>query len=898
MMRSHAGVAPARAVKVLELCLPVDDRDEIVGDLLQSFADRVDAGRRANRLWFWCQAAMFAAASLAPQPPLPIEGGSKMSYFEGWGRSARHAGRRLRHDWRFAAGVVLILAAGLGPAAAMVSVVDTVLLKPLAYANPDRLAMVRIDLDQLLGHPGLSPAESIDLRNSGLFTSVETQTRLVEVSMELPDRMVSLQNINMTTGMLPMLGITPVAGRLFNESDFPAPPAPLAPGTPRPTTLPPPARQVALIDYDAWQTYFAGETAAIGRVVTVNNRPTEIVGGLPRGFQLATGRAVPRRVDIYTPFRLTDFRNSWQFPTLARLPEGRTFAEVQAGLDRLAAALKQKYPEVYTGALRFRIEPVLDDMVRGTEPALRAAMAAVLLLLAIAFANATALVIARLRVREHELAIQQALGAARSTLAAQVLMESAWLGVTATLVGSLFAAGTMAVIREVIPRTVPRWDQIEVGWSLIAYAGVLTFVGLLLSGLGLVWKVSRTSVLQALRDGSVQGGRAEGSASRLVLAGSQMALTVVLAFGCAQLARSASNLQHVDLGYDPNVLTIRVPYNGRAFLTPSDRAGLYQRIRDRVAQVPGVTSVGVVTHAPLSGSTMTDGYEADLSKEPSFAQAANYQGVTPGYFKTMKIPMLQGRDFTDQEDATLQPAIVVDETLVRKVFPGEANVIGRTLRLGWGLANARIVGVVGHARTIEVGRAVRPQIYSSVGNLFQNVGIVTVRASGDVMALRSQIEAAIREVGPGRAVGQAAMLSDNVTAAMSTLVAVTGLVSFLAVTAAALSAVGLYIVIAFIVHERRRSAAIRTALGATAGQVMWAYIRTGGLVMVGAVAVGVVLSLGAAALFSDLLYGVSPRDPVSLGLAVVIAALISMTAMCLPTRKAARADIVRILREA
>jgi putative ABC transport system permease protein len=653
-----------------------------------------------------------------------------------------------------------------------------------------------------------------------------------------------------------------------------------------------------MIDYDTWQTYFGGDASVIGRVVTIEGRRTEIVGVLPRGFQLATGRGVPRRVDVYTPIGLTDFRNAWQYPTIARVPEGRTFAEVQAGLDVLAEGLKARYPATYPGRLRFTIEPVLDDMVRNTQAALRAAVAAVLLLLAIAFANATSLVVARLRTRERELAIQQALGAARSTLALQVVMESAWLGAAAALAGSVLAAGTIAVIREVIPRTVPRWDQITIGWPLIAYAGALTFAGLLVSGLGLVWKVSRTSVLQAIREGSVQGGRSEGSVSRLVLAGSQMALTVVLAFGCVQLARSATNLRHVDVGFDANVLTLRVPYDRRAQPGQEARARLYQRVRDRVAQVPGVTSVGVVTHIPLSGSTMTDGYEADLSKEPSFAQAANYQGVTPGYFATLKIPFLQGRDFTDEEDAKQAPAIVVDETLVRTVFPGERDVIGRTLRLGWGLPNARIIGVVGHARTIEVGRAVRPQIYSSIGSLFQNVGIVTVRTSGDPMALRSQIEAAIREVGTGRATGQVAMLSDNVTAAMSTLVAVTGLVTFLAVTAAALSAVGLYIVIAFIVHERRRSAAIRTALGATAAQVMWSYIRTGGLVMGGSVLVGVVLSLGAAALFSDLLYGVAPRDPLSLGMAVVVAALISATAMCLPTRKAARADIVSILREA
>jgi len=294
---------------------------------------------------------------------------------------------------------------------------------------------------------------------------------------------------------------------------------------------------------------------------------------------------------------------------------------------------------------------------------------------------------------------------------------------------------------------------------------------------------------------------------------------------------------------------------------------------------------------------MMDGYEADLSKEPSFAQAANYQAVTPGYFAALKIPFRQGRDFTDDEDALEQPVVVVDETLVRTVFPAEADVIGRTLRLGWGLENARIIGVVGHAQTIEAGRAVRPQVYTSIGNLFQNVGIVTARTSGDALALRGAIEAAIRDVGPGRAVGQVAMLSDNVTAAMSTLVAVTGLVTLLAITAAVLSAVGLYIVIAFIVHEQRRRAAIRPALGATTGQVVWAYIRTGGTVMAGAMLIGVILSLGAAALFDDLLYGVAPRDPASLGMAVVAAAFISAVAMCLPTLKAGKADIVRILRE-
>jgi hypothetical protein len=295
---------------------------------------------------------------------------------------------------------------------------------------------------------------------------------------------------------------------------------------------------------------------------------------------------------------------------------------------------------------------------------------------------------------------------------------------------------------------------------------------------------------------------------------------------------------------------------------------------------------------------MMDGYEADLSKEPSFAQTANYQAVAPGYFESLRIPFREGRDFTDAEAGQGQNLVVVDETLVRTVFSGETDVIGRTLRLGWGLENAEIIGVVGHARAIEVGRAVRPQVYSNLANLFQTVGIVTVRTSGNAMSLRPAIEAAIYDAGPGRAVGDVGMLSDNVSAAMSTLVAVTGLVTFLAVIAGLLSAVGLYIVIAFIVHEQRRSAAIRTALGATSGQVMWAYLKTGGIVMAGAVAVGLMLSVGAASFFGDLLYGVPERDPMSLTLAVVLSLVVSATAMLLPALRAARANIVSILREA
>jgi putative ABC transport system permease protein len=888
-MTRFPAAPPAMAVRLLHTCLTPDDREHVIGDLTEAFADRQDAGRWGNRTWFWTEALIFAGAAITARVASLTPGRFKRMTMT----SLTQGFRRLRHEWRFTASVVLILSVGIGPAAAMLSVVDKVLLRPLSYHDPDRLAMMRIDLGQLAGHPGLSPAEAIDMRASGLFESVESETRLNEMSLSVDDRLISLTQMAMTSGMLPMLGVQPILGRNFVEADIPSFARPAA-GPPGPPPTPP--LQRVLIDHALWQRQFGSDPGVIGRIITLNDGPYEIIGVLPDDFRLVTGRAVPQRVDVYTPFRLTENRNSWQYPTLARLRSGTTFAAIQSQLDTLSARIKKDHPDMYDGRLRYTITPALDDMTSTTRPALRAALVGVLLLLIIALANAAALVIARLKTRDLDFAIRSALGAGRGALVTEVMSEAALLGLGGAIAGSLLAVVCIARIREVMPRTVPRWDQIGVSWALIAYAAALAVSGLVALGLVPVWRMARGRAWNALRSGSVQGGRAEGTISRLILVGAQVALTVALAFGSAQLARSAFELNRVSLGFDPNVATFRVPPDFRKFGGPDQLPALYQRIRDRVRQVPGVTAVGVVTHLPLSGSTMMDGYTADLTKEVSFDQSANYQAVTPGYFESVRIPILQGRDFIDQEDLTQQPVIIVDETLARTAFPGEASVIGRTLKLGWGLPNSRIVGVVGHAKTIEVGRVVRPQIYAPIGNLFQSWGIVTVRAGSNPMAVADQVVAAINEVGPGRAVSNIAPLSDNVTAARSTLVAVTGLVAFLAISAGLLSAVGLYLVIAHIVYQRRRATAIRVALGAPHRELVWRHARTSVLVMAVAAPVGIVLSLALAPLFAGIEFGVSARSTSSLMLALAVAFVTGLLGTTLPVLRAGRANIVAILR--
>ena len=355
-------------------------------------------------------------------------------------------------------------------------------------------------------------------------------------------------------------------------------------------------------------------------------------------------------------------------------------------------------------------------MVKDIRPALRAAMGGVLLLLLIAVGNATALVIARLKTRDRDFALRGAIGASRSALVLDVLAESALLGLGGVLAGSAFAAAGVAGMRRIIPHTVPRWQEIAIGWDLLLFSAGLALVGLVLLGLLPVWKVARGTPWQTLREGAIQGGRAEGARARLALVGGQIALTVVLAFGAVQLVRSARSLARVDLGFDPHVLTVRVPIGPGRFPDMGAIIAMYQRVRDRVAVVDGVDSVGAISHLPFSGTALLDSYSRDFSRKPGWDHpVANYYCVQPGYLAAMKIPFLQGRDITDLENATEQKVIVIDETLARSTFPELENVIGQRLNVGYQIGPSTIVGVVGHARTIEVGRAVRPQLYATMG---------------------------------------------------------------------------------------------------------------------------------------------------------------------------------------
>jgi putative ABC transport system permease protein len=880
---------PRLALALLERVISPADRDEIVGDLTELFADRVAAKRRANGLWFWAHTLSFTITFTVPARRMANAQSTAQAmpnrrWNAAWDRvrlSLRHSARRLRLDWRYAVGVTLILAIGFGPAAAMWSIVNRIWLQPLAYHTPERLGLIRFNLGQIANHPGLSPSEVTDLRHtSGVFAAVEAASRPTEMSLGPVEHLEPLSAINLTPGFLPMLGVTPAIGHFFTQAEADV------------------SARLALLDYGFWRRRFNGDSSIVGQKILLNGNAVDVVGVMPRGFTLTTGRSIPQSYDVYMPMRLSDSRSFWAFPTVVRLADSVSFDKASAALATLATSLTAQYPAVYAdGHLRFALAPLGDDMLRDTRPSLRAAMAGVALLLLIAIANATALVVARLKTRERDFALRTAIGASRGALVVDVLTESSLLSVSGALLGTAVAAAAVAAARAYMPHTVPRWDQVSVGWELALYTSALAFAGLFAIGVIPLWKLSPDRQWQLLRSGAMPSGRIEQAVARLALVGAQIALTVVLAFAAVQLVRSAVSLGAVNVGFDPNVLTFRVPFDRAGFTAPHSDALLYERVRDRLRQVPGVESVGAVSHLPLSGATLTDGYTADLTaSSTSFNETvANYYSVSPGYFAAVRIPVVRGRDFSDIENETGQPVIVVDETLARTAFPGQ-EPLGRTLKLGWGIPDSRIVGVVGHVRAIEVGREVRPQIYAPYGTFQWPPLIFTVRTQGDPLQMVDAMTAAVHEVGTSRAPAGFAMLTDNVSVATSTLHSITDLVLVLALSAGLLCAIGLYSVMSYLVHQRRRATAIRSALGATRARLVREHLATSVSVIGVALPVGAALAVVIAPLFGALFYRVGPREVSSIVAAAIIAACAGLAGTFVPVRRAADTDPAVVLR--
>jgi putative ABC transport system permease protein len=798
----------------------------------------------------------------------------------------RHAIRGLRRNPGFAVATALTLGLGIGLNVAIFSVYDGVILRPLPFAEPDRLARLwSTKTDRGLRFFSISAPDFLDWRTqSRSFERLAAFERQRDVTLTGGSEPEQLQAARISAELFPLLGVAPVLGRVFGaEADRAG-----APG----------GRVV--LSYGVWQRRFGGSPDVLGSAVILDGEPWTVIGVMPRDFALPGNPA-----QLWMPLSelaATADRGNRFLRVLGRLRPGVELASAREELNTIARRIEAQFPGSNTG---WTITVLgLTDAVVGEQfrAAVTILLGAVGLVLLIACANVATMVLGRSNARSRELAVRAALGAGVGRLGRLLLAEGFVLGAVGGGFGVALAFGMVRLLRALAPANLPRLDQIGVNGTALGVAAVLSLASGLAFGLIPLRRAGRSTLTHSLRDGGrgVAGGRDRQRSQRLLVV-AEMTLAVLLLSGAGLLIRSLFRLQRVDLGFEPEqVLVVDLTLPAAGYPTPGRVAGFYESLLRRAASLPGVRDVAAVSSVPLGGPNAGTVFavEGRTLPDPKATPDADYRTVTPGYFRLMGIPLRGGRDFTEQDDSTSSAVVIISATAARRFWPG-ADPVGARIRLGDVLRGpvAEVVGVVGDVRHLSLeAPEYRPMLYLPLRRTGQRSMSVLIGAAREPTALVQGMRRELYALDPNQPVSAVRTLDGVVAGAFSQRrfnVVVLGLFAFAALV---LAAIGLYGVMAYAVTQRTHEIGVRLALGAgrrtVVAMVMGELLRL--------VLVGVLLGLGGALLLgrtlASLLFEVKPRDPASLIIAAAVLLGVALVGSYLPARRAARVDPLTALR--
>ncbi len=800
----------------------------------------------------------------------------------------RFAFRSLRRNRAFTIVAIATLALGIGANAAMFAVVNAIVLRPLPFPDADRLVRVTADMSGFSAQDvGMSPAELYDYRDrAGIFESI-SGLYPIDANVTEIDEPERVEILLVSPPYFSLLGVRPQLGRVFEASDD-------VPGI----------GEIVVISDAFWKRRYGGRPDAIGRKLKIDGDWYEVVGVMPPEFR-HPGQSLRSGVEMWAPsgYRgmpfgpLESSRGGRPLSgALARLKPGVTPAEANERLAALGEQLHADYPKFYPARAGWapRLIPLHDDVVGRIGIVLVVMLAAVGIVLAIACANIAGLLLARGAARERELAIRRALGAGRARLVRLLLAESLLVAAAGAGAGLVVAFWAKDLILALAPESVPRVAEVGVDWRVLVFTMCASACSGILFGLVPALQFSRPDVQSALKDVRTSAGPAKQRVrSALVVA--QCALAMVLLVSAALLVRSFWRVMHVDAGIDGrNVLTARLwlPLpNDRTqarYANHDVRVTFYDEALRRVRALPGVESAAIVTNLPLEGlqgggPITIDGVAADATELPLV------QGnvATPEYFSVMRIPLRRGRLF-EPSDAAGGGVAIINEEAARRLFPGQDPLMKR-LHFGRPRPEAQwmtIVGVVGDVLSDNLEIGPRPMLYRPLTQASSVSMALAVRTTGDPALLAVPIAQAVRAVDrdqPLFAVRTMTAIQDASMAARRFVIRILGA---FAVLALALSAVGIYGVMAYLVGQRRREIGIRMALGARRTEVVRMVVgRALTLAAIGLVAGGVA-SLFTGELLSGMLFQIGPFDPWSL---LAIAGVLLLTAVAAAASPAARA---------
>ncbi len=817
------------------------------------------------------------------------------------------AGRVLQKSPVFALTAVLTIALGVGACTAIFSVTNAVLLQPLPYKDADRLVIAGMDLRRRnVQDLPFSNADFIDLRDGTAplfdeFAGVFTGRDVVPLADGTPEQ---ISWAVVTTNFFRATGARIILGRDFTPEDgIPRPPAPPA-GTAGATVARAP--NMAILSYEYFQSRYGGDKSVINRSPSTAGGPV-IVGVLAPGVRLyfpseADVEAAP---DIWIANRLdydAAHRKEFSIRPVGRLKQGISVEQVQAAADRVAAEARKNFPISQTAGYAIQIEPMRQHLVREVRPAILALMGSVIFLLLIACANVANLLLVRASLRERELAVRAAMGAGRWRLVRPLLAEASLLAAMGTVVGLGLAWAGIHELRVLAPANLPRLDNIRIDLTVVGFTALAGMAAAIIFGMAPAWRAWRPGLMNVLRGSSRTAGFAAGGLLRNLVVMAEVALSFVLLIGSGLMFRSFLDLQRIDPGFDPHhLLTFQLVGDPLAQGKPEQRAVVVRQIEDRLRAIPGVQRVTASFPFPFTGdfSPIRWGTEEALSDASKF-QAADFQVVLPGYFETMRTPLLEGRTFTDDDNLPGRDHVIIDQFLARKAFPGQ-SAVGKRILIRVRTPEAEwvdIVGVVAHQRTTSLAEAGREQVYFT--DAFLGSGDVrswALRTGSDPTGYGNIARAAIKEVSPRLLVTEMDSADSLLYRAQASTRFSLLLITIFSAIAGTLAGVGLYGVLSTTVRQRSSEIGVRMALGAERGNIFQLVVRQGLRLSAAGIAVGWVAAFILTHAMSTMLVGVKATDPATFASMTVAFFAITVLASWLPARRAAGLEPTIALRE-
>jgi putative ABC transport system permease protein len=803
----------------------------------------------------------------------------------------RYAWRALVRSPAFAFAALAALGLGIGVTSAVWSVFHGVLLRPLPYHDPDSLVLIWNRYPKMgLSQASVSGPDFVERRDlSRVFdgAGVFTGAGLNLTGRGEPER-VSAQRVS--ASLLSILGVAPARGRDFLPGED-------APGR----------HHVALVSDGAWKRRFGSDPGLVGRTLTLDGNPHTVIGILPAGFYFPDPD-----VEMWVPIALgaddTDVSqrgNEYLF-MVARLKPGVDLGEAQADLERVDALALERTPPAAREFFEANgwgawVQPLREHVVARIRPALVVLLAAVVCVLLIACANVSNLLLARAAARQREIAVRAALGAGWGRLMRQLLTESALLALLGGAVGLLVAAWSVDLLVAARPATLPRLQEIRLDLQVVWFTALVSLASGMLCGILPAFQAGRTDLMDLLREaapGATPGRRRARLRAALVV--SQVALTLVLLAGAGLLMRTASGLERAEPGFQTrNLLTMVLSLPETRYPRAAERVGFIRRLLETLQSLPGVASASAASLLPFAPGANTASFVVEGHRpgpgEPH--PLADVRVVTPGYFRTLGIPLLRGREFSDG-DSEESPAVIVDARLARR-FWGEGEALER--RVSFDELDPRwlkVVGVAGDVSDNPADADPRPTIYLPHSLHTPRTMFIALRTAVDPLSLTPAVRRAVASIDPQLPVFAARSMDGYVDDALAQPRFRAALVGVFALVALVLAAVGLYGVMAYAVTQRRQEIGIRLALGAEPADVLRLVVGQGLRLAVVGVGLGMAGALALTRLLSGLLFEVTPHDPISFSAAGALLLAVALAAAYLPARRAAQVDPASVLREA